>query len=221
MRKKMLSSATAPDATRTAAQTLESLMTQDNATGGDRWLDSSWKGAEAYHFMLLAHRQLYNGLHKEAMRTAVRLKDYETVLPPAEIYSLLCLSSFYAKFYGQTSKALIKLQAMEKLPQVKRDKFDELALAIFTKQSPHDPAARKGSCHACGEKVDEWETRCPSCNQAFYPCVFSGRPILDPAEAAKCKACKHRYYKTEARSAANCALCHTPLPGYSGIPSLH
>jgi phosphohistidine phosphatase SixA len=31
------------------AQTLDSLLTQDTATGGDKWLDSSWKGAEAYH----------------------------------------------------------------------------------------------------------------------------------------------------------------------------
>ena len=58
MRKKMLGNTTAPDATRTAAQTLESLMTQDNATGGDKWLDSSWKGAEAYHYLLLCQRQL-------------------------------------------------------------------------------------------------------------------------------------------------------------------
>ena len=49
MRKKMLSNTTAPDATRTTAQTLDSLLTQDTATGGDKWLDSSWKGAEAYH----------------------------------------------------------------------------------------------------------------------------------------------------------------------------
>ena len=28
-------------------------MTQDNATGGDKWLDSSWKGAEAYHYRRL------------------------------------------------------------------------------------------------------------------------------------------------------------------------
>jgi WD repeat-containing protein 35 len=45
MRKKMLSNTSAPDATRTAAQTLDSLLTQDTATGGDKWLDTSWKGA--------------------------------------------------------------------------------------------------------------------------------------------------------------------------------
>ena len=46
MRKRMMANTNAPDATRTAAQTLDSLMTQDTATGGDKWLDSSWKGAE-------------------------------------------------------------------------------------------------------------------------------------------------------------------------------
>ena len=82
--------------TRTAAQTLESLLTQDTATGGDKWLDSSWKGAEAYHFLLLCQRQLYAGYPAEAMRTALRLREYEAVLPAAEIYSLIALTTFYS-----------------------------------------------------------------------------------------------------------------------------
>ena len=97
MRKKMLSNTSAPDTTRTAAQTLESLLTQDTATGGDKWLDSSWKGAEAYHYLLLCQRQLYAGFAVEAMRTALRLRDYEAVLPPAEIYALVALTAFYSK----------------------------------------------------------------------------------------------------------------------------
>ena len=116
MRKKMLGNTTAPDATRTAAQTLESLMTQDNATGGDKWLDSSWKGAEAYHYLLLCQRQLYAQYPVEAMGTALRLREYESVLPAAEIYSLIALSAFYAKYYATCSKAFIRLQSMEGLP---------------------------------------------------------------------------------------------------------
>ena len=53
MRKKML---TTPGGggDRDAAQTLASLVNQDTATGGDKWLDSAWKGAEAFHFLMLA-----------------------------------------------------------------------------------------------------------------------------------------------------------------------
>ena len=79
MRKKML---TTPGGggDRDAAQTLASLVNQDTATGGDKWLDSAWKGAEAFHFLLLAQRQLYAGHALDAMCTALRLREYEGIL---------------------------------------------------------------------------------------------------------------------------------------------
>ena len=42
--------------------------------------------------------------------------------------------------------------------------------------------------------------------------------ILEPHLAAQCRACKHRYYESEAheRGLRNCALCHTPLPLLGG-----
>jgi hypothetical protein len=64
MRRKMLSG-TPQAGTQTAAQTLDSLVEQDKASGSDRSLDMSWKGAEAYHFLLLAQRQLYDGYQQE------------------------------------------------------------------------------------------------------------------------------------------------------------
>lgn len=54
--------------------------------------------------MLLAQSQLYNGYPADAMRTALRLRAYEKVLPPDQIYAIIALSAFYAKFYGQCSK---------------------------------------------------------------------------------------------------------------------
>ena len=216
MRKRMLSNATAPDATRTAAQTLDSLMTQDTATGGDKWLDSSWKGAEAYHYLLLCQRQLYAGFPLEAMRTAIRLKEYEsTVLPPAEIYSLVGLTAFYAKYYGQCSKAFIRLQSeIMKLPPHMKAAVDRLALSIFTRFSPQDPATRRYSCHQCSANVKDFDTRCGACGATFPACTLSGRPILDMSAAGRCKACKRYFIKDEARSKRNCALCHTPLPAF-------
>ena len=52
LRRKML--ATPQAGAQTAAQTLDSLVEQDRASGSDRSLEMSWKGAEAYHFLLLA-----------------------------------------------------------------------------------------------------------------------------------------------------------------------
>jgi len=217
MRNRMMANTTAPDATRTAAQTLESLMTQDTATGHEKSLDSSWKGAEAYHFLLLCQRQLYSGFVTESLRTALRLREYETVLPPAEIYALIALTAFYAKYYGQCSKAFIRLQAMKELPAHKKAAIDKLALGIFTRYSPQDPATRRYSCPQCHSNIKDFDTRCPSTGTVYPACIFSGKPILDSGEAAQCKKCKRRFLKSEARNKRNCALCHTPLPGYGAL----
>jgi WD repeat-containing protein 35 len=52
-----LSAAAAPS----AAATLAGLMNAEAAAAGSRAFDNAWRGAEAYHFWLLAHRQLYSG----------------------------------------------------------------------------------------------------------------------------------------------------------------
>ena len=35
-----------------------------------RLIDNAWRGAEAYHFLLLTQRQLYEGFTDAALRTA-------------------------------------------------------------------------------------------------------------------------------------------------------
>ena len=90
-------------------------------------------GAEAYHFLLLCQRQLYAGYPADAMKTAMRLREYEQVLPPAEIYALIALTAFYSKYYAQCSKAFVRLQSMSNLPPHKKEAIDKLALSIFSK----------------------------------------------------------------------------------------
>lgn len=102
---------------------------------------------------------------------------------------------------------------MEDLPSHKKVAIDKLALSIFTRFQPADPATRRYSCHQCNANIKDFDTRCGSCGVSFPGCIFSGRPILDAAEAGQCKTCKRRYLKTEARSKRNCGLCHTPMPG--------
>lgn len=79
-------------------------MTLESAVSGEAGVDSAWRGAEAYHFWLLAHRQLYAGNVDLAMRTALHLREYEDLLDPVEIYSFLALAAFYNQFFGQCSK---------------------------------------------------------------------------------------------------------------------
>jgi len=210
MRKSMITTA-AFEGTQTAAQTLDSLVEEDKATGGDKWLDSSWRGAEAYHFLLLAQHQLYNGYPADAMRTALRLRSYENVLPADQIYAIIALSAFYAKFFGQCSKAFIKLKSLS-LPEHKKAAIAKLALAIFSQYSPADPATKSNSCpNRCRAPIKEWEGRCAECGTQFATCVASGRSILDPDQTSSCRVCKHRFYNSELRSKRNCPLCHSPL----------
>ena len=103
------------------------------------------------------------------------------------------------------------------LPAHKKAAVDKLALSIFTRFSPQDPATRRFACHQCNASIKDFDTRCGACGTVFHPCVFSGRPILDPGEEGRCKACKRRFVKSEARQKQNCALCHTPLPGFERV----
>ncbi|CAE8633546.1 unnamed protein product [Polarella glacialis] len=49
--------------TQTTAQTVQSLITQDQSVSSDRALESPWRGCEAFHLYLMSQRQLYEGLH--------------------------------------------------------------------------------------------------------------------------------------------------------------
>ncbi|MPC30130.1 WD repeat-containing protein 35 [Portunus trituberculatus] len=75
-------------------------------------LDSPWKGAEAFHFFLLAQRQLYEGYVDAAMKTCLHLRDYEGILDPEDIYGLLALASCANRAFATCSRAFIRLEAL-------------------------------------------------------------------------------------------------------------
>mgnify|MGYP001451385117 CR=1 FL=1 len=82
--------------------------------------------------------------------------------------ALIALAAFYSKYYGQCSKAFIRLQALSEaeLPAHKKEAVDKLALAIFTRYSPQDPATRRYTCHACNGAIRDFDTRCGQCGTA-------------------------------------------------------
>lgn len=53
----------------TTEQTLASLIEVDTQTGSDKSLENPWRGAEAFHFLLLCQRQMYAGAVDAAMKT--------------------------------------------------------------------------------------------------------------------------------------------------------
>ena len=74
-----LSMDTATDIAGATQKTLETLMTMTTAADGSsasaKVLDNAWRGAAAYHYYLLAQRQLYGGKIDDAMKTAIRLSE--------------------------------------------------------------------------------------------------------------------------------------------------
>lgn len=106
------------------AATLETLMmtsldTQDGtaatltATGGgrkaSRAFGSAWRGGAAYHYYMLAQRLYYAGQYDAAMKCSIKLCEYDDILSPRDIYSLLAITAFSNKFYGTCSQAFVKV----------------------------------------------------------------------------------------------------------------
>lgn len=102
------------NAAQVTAATLDNLMQQDAATGETKSLDNPWRNAEAYHLLLLAHRQLYRGKPLLALITASKLlySDVEDVLDMSTVYSLVALSAFYTDHFESCSRAFILLSSL-------------------------------------------------------------------------------------------------------------
>jgi WD repeat-containing protein 35 len=201
-------------AAETTAATLDNLMTHDAAVGQSKNLDAPWKGAEALHFYLLAHRQLYDGNVDAAMRTSIRLADYEGILDVKDIYSLIALTTFYNKHYRECSKAFTKLETMKGITQDVRDQYSDMALSIFSVCQPKNPKARTAPCPSCQTEVWDFQTSCGSCGIGFPACVASGRPIVQFNQRLyKCKNCGHQSFEQALRGFTTCPLCHCSLVG--------
>lgn len=98
--------------TSNTTRTLDSLITSDINTSSDKILNNPWRGAEAWHYYILCQRQLYSGQFKSALKTALRLTDYELDMDPKKIYTLVALSAYYNKSYKECSRAFVKLEGM-------------------------------------------------------------------------------------------------------------
>lgn len=177
-----------------------------------RLIENAWRGAEAYHFLLLAHRQIYAGDPEAAMKTAIRLREYEDVLESEDIYCLLALSSSGNRAFSTCSKAFIKLEGLENISAARREEYEELAIKIFMKHPPKDSRNTKSECVNCETLVPDWCVACPNCATRFPACVVSGKPLMDLSGAWVCNVCRH-HAATE-RDIVNinaCPLCHATV----------
>lgn len=211
------------------AATIQSLITADQSVSTDRALETPWRGCEAFHLYLLAQRQLFDHQYEQALRTSLRLADYEDILDMQTIYSIIALTTYYNKFFLQCSKAFIKLEASNDISEDMRAKFSDLALRIFTRNPPRDPSSgiRTMPCPKCSNRMQDWNISCPSCSYRLPFCIASGRTIFPEerigggpslgihtdrtTDVIKCRCCRHRMYIAEVRKFRNCPLCHSRL----------
>lgn len=212
-RRKMLDVSTmgGMTAAQTTAATLDNLMQHDKATGENKSLDNAWRGAEAYHLFLLAHRQLYFRRLEEALQTSLKLREYEDILAFKEIYSLVGIVSYYTKHYEQCSKAFIKLESNPTFTIAEKQQYADLALAIFLNTSPQDPpSSRNAPCKSCQKPMKPGATTCSSCYRTYTICMMTGATIIDE-RVYTCKTCRHHSIESELRGMQSCPLCHAPL----------
>ena len=89
----------------------------------------------------MCQRQLYQGQFKSALKTALRLTDYELDMDAKKIYTLVALAAYYNKVpwssiqsYKECSRAFVKLEGMGSLED--RERYTDIAVSIFTKHPP-------------------------------------------------------------------------------------
>ena len=138
-----------------------------DATGHSNIVDNAWRGAEAYHFLMLCQRQLYEGYVDAAMKTALHLRDYEDILNHEDVYSLLALASCANRAFGTCSKAFIKLEALEDLAEDTKEEYQDLAMDIFVKYSPKDSRSNRSECTSCETMIPDTCSTCPSCGNVL------------------------------------------------------
>nr|XP_033792878.1 WD repeat-containing protein 35 isoform X3 [Geotrypetes seraphini] len=181
-----------------ATSALAGLLEEDALSSDNRIIDNAWRGAEAYHFFLLAQRQLYEGYVDAAMRTTLHLRDYEDIIPAVEIYSLLALCACANRAFGTCSEAFIQLESLEALSPEQKQQYEDLALEIFTKHSPKD------------NRKTDIDSICESGEGKLPTCIASGRPITE-YQFWMCNICKHCVQDQEISNYNFCPLCHSSV----------
>ncbi|XP_071440698.1 WD repeat-containing protein 35 [Hetaerina americana] len=178
-------------------------------TDSDLILDNVWKGAESYHYLMLAQKQIYEGSMEAALKTSLLLKDYEEFLDMETVHCLIALSSCGSEAYEICSKAFIKLEALPNLTDEQREKYEDLALEIFMKHAPKDNKIKHVDCHNCGSRISDRLSFCPSCKDCFGACIASGRPLIHTAAQWTCTVCHHHAFQQEMNSRMSCPLCYS------------
>ena len=180
----------------------------------DKIENNPWRGAEAYHYLMLCQKQLHQKKYKEACKTALRLKFYEDILSTETTYKLIAICSYMNKCYKFFANALIVLSNDKSINKIVRNKFKILAKDFFLKTRPQNKDENFYKCPNpnCDEAISEYDTYCNVCGYVLAGCVLSGKSILGN-KYFKCKQCRNKTIKIEVKNNPfkHCPLCHMKL----------
>jgi len=56
------------------------------------------------------------------MKLAMALENYDDIIDPVDVYSLIALTSFHNQMYGVCSNAFMRLEQLDDVPQVRNPK---------------------------------------------------------------------------------------------------
>ncbi|KAI5701658.1 hypothetical protein M8J75_011810 [Diaphorina citri] len=158
----------------------------------------AWHRVEAYHFCMLAQRQLLMDKPEWALSSGLTLRQFEDILSSEQIYSIIALAAIKSRAFGTASKAFMKLEAIS-------ENYEKVAVDIFMKHPPQDSRSHVVPCSNCFTELPLWSQRCFNCNTAWVVCVATGRPILNLVNAWRCNVCKHMLHT----KLMLCPLCYS------------
>ncbi|XP_060515869.1 WD repeat-containing protein 35 isoform X2 [Cylas formicarius] len=169
--------------------------------------ETAWKGAEAYHYYMLAQSQLYNGKLHDALCISYKLQDYVDFISEEEVYSLLALAACLDRSFAICSKALMKLKTLKNVTPSDEIQYKKLAWDIFRQNEPVNVKKKMIKCDNCETSIQDWNTVCSNCKIHFPTCVVTGISIVG-TPMWFCKTCKHPASQRKIEFLNSCPLCH-------------
>lgn len=157
------------------------------------------------------------------MKTAMRLLEYEKELGTKEVYSIVAVACYFNQCFRECSKAFVKLERLPDLTDKEREKYENLAIQLFSRNQPIDRRTAMLKCpkSSCQAKISEFDTSCKDCGSHFSPCIASGQSILSKTYYT-CKTCKHKSLEAELHllHLKHCTLCHGKIDDQPGLDNV-
>ena len=173
-------------------------------------LEEAWRKAEGVHFYLQSHRLMCQKKNNQALLCAIRVyESYSDIIGEDRAAALLAVCGLKTGYFQQCSKAFTTLEFSDNFTDERKEKFQNLAIDIFTKKKPIDPPMEQSKmCPKCQGKLEETNCQCPNCGLKIQVCVASGLLITDEMRW-QCQYCRHCVsFDAELDRMPVCPFCH-------------